>query len=846
MGSSASEKFQQLQTYFEAVLARPDDEQDQFANELCAGDIKLLQSLTALLSQERLLSIHHTGAVLGDLEQAVRSALPDIVQPSSKFGDFIVLEEIGSGGMGRVYRAQKREHGFSQLVAVKLLRQELLNSALLKRFSDERKILAGLNHAGICRFIDAGTLSNGTPFVVMELVEGHSLFDYCDLQKLAISQRLKLFQKVLAAVTYAHQHLVVHRDLKSGNILVNAGGEPKLLDFGIAKALEGAAIADATATRDRYLSLANAAPEQLLGQTISVACDVYALGTVLYELLSGTAAFDLGKTSAATLEQKILTVPPTPMRKSSDASNKRALDRGLASHSSLQRLLSGELENIVQQCLRKDPSERYSSVEQLDSDIGNYLARRPIRASNGQQWYRFQKFVARNLVACALSGMLLLAVGFGVLAVVARNTKALEERDRAQQALGIMRKAFLSADPARVAGEDVTVRAVLEAALPALDERFESAPALYASLAGTIAEVDLSLGLSTQSAALFERAAQAAARSDLAPQAHFDLLVYLARASYAAGEFDRAEQALASASALGLPRTPEWRVSSAMIMLRKGEATKATEMLLQAVAQMRSRLPDDEWANAARTRLADAWRQLGQHEKSLTVLEEMVAWQLSKLKPEHPRIALSRLQIATQKGLLGQTDSGLTDAKMVLLDLTKTYGPRSPFVARAEMVIGNLYAGVDRNAQAAEHYRNATVIFNEVLGASHPNALRNAFNLAQVLYADQKSSLEAGAIYKSTLELAEIRFGSQSNATIMFRNGYINYLLDQQHTEAAMAQLLSKNASDALAIADAQNAEKYSELLKRAAEQLNCGKPKQANLPSCANALTLMARLSKP
>jgi serine/threonine-protein kinase len=368
----------------------------------------------------------------------------------------------------------------------------------------------------------------------------------------------------------------------------------------------------------------------------------------------------------------------------------------------LQRSLSGDLESIVQKCLRKAPEDRYASVEQLDEDIASYLGRRPIRAAEGQRWYRLRKFVERNRLPVALGGLLLVAVAAIGVVVVARNVAALRERDRAQQALAILRKAFLSADPARVSGESVTVRAVLDAARPVLEESFETQPELYATLASSISEVELSIGLTTQSAELFDRAADAARRGRLDRAEHFHLLVMRARALYAAGEFERAQISLLEASALGVEVTPEWEVTKAIVLIREAEYEQAISLLRHAIERMQSRGPDEEWGNTARLWLADALGNRGDSAEALQVLDDTLAWHRTALDPRHPRITLTRIQSVIQKRLLGRAEESLRDARQVHTDVIAAYGPRSPFAAKAAMVLGNSLFNLDHMREAEE------------------------------------------------------------------------------------------------------------------------------------------------
>lgn len=829
--------FARVQHLFDAALELPPSEWDVFVRAHCA-EAEQADLLAQLLRQQLRLAQTDTSAQFGSLPQQLAAVVPGTIGSGSRIGAYTVVGQIGVGGMGRVFRAERSEADFCQSVAIKLLRQELVNPSLLRRFSTERKLLAGLNHPGICRLIDAGALADGTPYVVMELVEGADLLTHADRAGLRLEQRLQLFRQVLAAVSHAHQHLVVHRDIKAGNILVDAAGQIRLLDFGIAKTLDAGL--EATATRERYLSFANASPEQLLGAPVTLACDVHALGGVLYELLCGLPPFELDGVSAAVLERQILQLPPPPMsRRIAGADDALARQRGLAGIAALQRRLGGDLECIVQKCLRKEAAARYATVEHLDEDIASFLARRPIRAADGQLAYRCGKFIARHRLPCVLGALLVLALAGVLAAVFVRNAAAARERDRAQQALTILRKAFLSADPARVAGEGVTVRAVLDAALPALEPSFDTQPELYASLAGSIAEVQLSLGLSTASVALFDRAVTAARRGEVDQGEVVDLLVLRARALFAAGEFDRARQSLQQAVAEGRAPTPAWQVVQAGLLSNAGDNPAAIRLLREAIAAMSGRGVDDEWANLARLRLAELLGQSDAQAEALAVLDGTLAWQHGALAATHPRIILTRLQRVIVLRQLGRHDEALREAARVRDDAARAYGVLSPFVARAAMVQGNVQAALKQPGAAIASYREAVAIFHASIGATHPNALRASYNLAEMLAREPDQRSEALALYRTTLAAAEQRFGLESNAVVLFRTGYARSLIGDGQQAAALELLTTPAAQSGFAVARADNRRDFLAVLQSAHGGAGCAAPAAA--AACTRGAALLA-----
>lgn len=311
-----------------------------------------------------------------------------------------LIEPIGSGGMGLVYKAVRADDEFSKLVAIKIVRHgdgEAGHAAIVRRFRQERQILAGLEHPNIARLLDGGSTQEGLPFLVMDYVDGVPIDRYLADKKPPLREILELFRTVCSAVSHAHRNLVVHRDLKPGNILVTADGTPKLLDFGIAKLLDGSG--DRTQTGAGAMTPEYASPEQVRGAAITTATDVYSLGVLLYELLSGVRPY---RATSSTLElaQVIITETPQPM---SARSGKR---------------FDADLENIVQMAIRKEPERRYASVERFSEDLRLYMEGYPIAARPATRGYRARKFVGRNKASMAAAALVLLALAGGIVATV--------------------------------------------------------------------------------------------------------------------------------------------------------------------------------------------------------------------------------------------------------------------------------------------------------------------------------------------------------------------------------------------------------------------------------------------
>ncbi|MGH8326561.1 MAG: serine/threonine-protein kinase, partial [Steroidobacteraceae bacterium] len=326
------------------------------------------------------------------------------------FGPYCVRALLGHGGMGSVWLAERVDGLFTRRVALKLVHPALMGLGLAERLSRERTILASLDHPNIARLYDAGVADDGQPYLALEYVPGTPFGVHCDRRQLGVRERLLLFRQVLAAVQYAHAHLVIHRDLKPSNILVTDEGRVCLLDFGIAKLFQDGAVLETELTQlsGRALSLDYASPEQIVGAPITIATDIYSLGVMLYEVLSGQSPYRLARRSRAALEEAILESDPVPLGKAI-VEESAAAARG-ASVMGITRSLRADLDTIVMKALRKPPAERYATVDALGEDLAHWLRNEPILARRDRLGYRAAKFVRRHRVALSVTGAFVLAL----------------------------------------------------------------------------------------------------------------------------------------------------------------------------------------------------------------------------------------------------------------------------------------------------------------------------------------------------------------------------------------------------------------------------------------------------
>ncbi|MBP9109420.1 MAG: serine/threonine protein kinase [Pyrinomonadaceae bacterium] len=406
---------------FGLVIDEPVETRDKLLRQRCGDDEALYAEVHSLIvASTESDNIIESNAI----DLAAKIDLPKVDYADRHFGNYRIIREIGSGGMGSVFLAERDDGEFSMQVALKIVRQSIADSEVISRFKQERQILASLHHPNIAVLHDGGLSDKGEPFLAMEYIEGQTLIDYCHDKALSINDRLFLFLKICSAVAYAHRNLVVHRDIKPTNILVTADGEPKLLDFGLAKAFESNSTQ--TLTAYRAFTPAYASPEQILGKPVSTASDQYSLGVVLFELLTGTKPFDF---DGMAVDQMILSLQANEVRSPSTAIHTHNISetRGVPFVP-----LSRDLDNITLKALRKEPERRYGSVEGLADDIQRYLDGRAVTARPSTFSYLTSRFVRRHKAGVAAASLVVIAFIAALVVSLWQTSIARSERDRAE------------------------------------------------------------------------------------------------------------------------------------------------------------------------------------------------------------------------------------------------------------------------------------------------------------------------------------------------------------------------------------------------------------------------------
>src|SRR5437868_6847570 len=422
------ERWKQIEAIFEQALELKANERAAFVQKSCTGDEELRREVESLLESHA-----SAGGFIDDRSLFISEAgLKDDdedVRVGQLIGAYRIVREIGRGGMGAVYLAERADEQYKKQVEIKLINSGMDTDSVLRHFRNERLILASFDHPNIARLFDGGMTKDGLPYFIMEYVEGVPIDKYCDAHNLSVAERLKLFREACAAVSYAHRHTVIHRDIKPSNILVTEEGVPKLLDFGIAKILQpdSAGQSMLTLTGMRAMTPEYASPEQVRGELVTTASDVYSLGVVLYEVLTGVSPYRFTSHAPRDVERAITEQEPTR------PSTAIGSNRNRHSEISNQKLLRGDLDNILLMALRKVPARRYQTVDQFADDIRRHLESRPVLARKDTIGYRARKFVRRNRVAFAGALLILVSLIGGLIATAwqahrATVQKALAER----------------------------------------------------------------------------------------------------------------------------------------------------------------------------------------------------------------------------------------------------------------------------------------------------------------------------------------------------------------------------------------------------------------------------------
>ena len=760
------DRWRTLSSYLDEALDIGVERRAAWLAGICAQDAVLGAELKVLLADHDV--AHHAGfldgAVLDTHTLAAQSLSGQAV------GAYRLLSMIGQGGSGSVWLAERCDGRFEGRAAVKLLNVSLINRAGEERFKREGTLLARLRHPRIAHLIDAGVSRTAQPYLVLEYVDGQAIDQYCDSRALRIESRVRLFLDVLDAVAHAHANLVVHRDIKPANVLVSTGGEVKLLDFGIAKLIEPGseredadAPAPSQATRDVAKSWTPefAAPEQLAGGPVTTATDVYALGVLLYLLMTGQHPAGRGTQSPATLVRAIV---ETEAPRASDVVVRQVdVEDALTRHAArcgttplkLRRALRGDLDTIVAKALKKDPAERYASVTALADDLRRFLRREPISAQADTIRYRAARFVRRHAIGVSTFIAVVLLIG-GLTALYTARLSA--ERDRAQRETAkavkvseVLMQLMTSADPFAVRGQsgEPTVRALLDTGAEHVQTELVKEPELQAEILTMLGRTYRRLAAYDKAQSLLEQAlasGEKAFGSDhvrVAQTLDFLGVVQADKGNYAAAS-RTLQRALTMRRMLLGPEHPDVAVTLAELgrVYQDQGANAQAEPLHREALQIRMKVLGGQHRETAvsQSDLASVLRLKGDLAAAETLLRSCLETNRKTRGEEHPNTSTTMHDLALIAAGGGDLRSAEAQFRHVLALQHKTLGDRHPVVATTLNSLAHVLRQSGRHVEAASALQTALDIVRPTLGADHQLVAIYSINRAAALIAANQAA----------------------------------------------------------------------------------------------------------
>jgi serine/threonine protein kinase/tetratricopeptide (TPR) repeat protein len=733
-----STRWERIQNLFHEVADLPEPEQRLFLKAACGDDDVLVADVLALVEEDArggsFLDRDLAEVAQQVLEEATSSALP-----FKEFGPYRIKKALGEGGMGVVYLAERVDLG--SLVAIKLLRDAWLSPARRERFASEQRTLAQLNHPSIARLYDADTLDDGTPWFVMEYIEGVPLTEYCSEHACSIEERLQLFRAVCEAVQYAHQHAVIHRDLKPSNILVKPDGTIRLLDFGIAKqleSLEAPAGRDQTLTGLRLMTPAYAAPEQVRGERVGIQTDVYSLGVILYELLTGGPPFDLSKLTPGEAEAVI--VGQDPEKPSTIAPRSVETNPGILS---VGKSAWADLDVLCLSAMHKDRQRRYQSVEALIRDIDHYLKGEPLEARPDSFHYRLGKFVRRNRRAVSAAVLVFtvvvgLVIFFTVRLAKARNA-ALEEAARTQRIQRFMMNLFQGGDESVGPGDSMRVVTLLDRGVQEA-QSLNGDPKVQAELYQTLGTIYDQLGKFDQADSLLHSALERR-KTLFGPDSTevAESLVALGQLRSDQAQYDDAEKFTRQGVEMTRRHLPPThpRLGRALyalgeVLVNEGKYDQGIQVLDQAV-QIQS-APGGVPADLAEslTELANAEFYAGHLDVSNSVNLRVLAMDRQLYGERHPNVAEDLINLGAIQSEWGHYTETERYYRQALDIIQNFYGKDHPETASAMTLLGRSLNSQGRFNEAADMLRQSLGIQERVYGEVHPRVASALGELGKV------------------------------------------------------------------------------------------------------------------
>ncbi|NBC19106.1 MAG: tetratricopeptide repeat protein [Bacteroidetes bacterium] len=781
------DNWQRIGDLFAEALEHPPDARAAFLDVACAGAPALRAEVEALLS-----AYAKTDDFLQALDPQQAAAListaGETVEPGQTVGPYRLRRELGRGGMGVVYLADRADGQFEQQVALKVVKRGMDTDAILRRFLHERQILARLQHPNIARLLDGGMTDTGLPYFAMEYVEGEPITDYCDRHRLGIQERLHLFRTVGTAVQYAHRNLVVHRDLKPSNVLVTDDGQVKLLDFGIAKLLDDTeGLTLQTVAGLRPMTPEYAAPEQVQGEALTTSTDVYSLGVLLYELLTGHRPYRFERRAPDAIAQVVAGATPTqPSTAVQHVEEIRQRDgttttitpeqvsqRRSTEPTRLRRRLAGDLDTIVLMALRKEPHRRYASAEAFVEDVRRHLDGLPVQARPTTLGYRVAAFVRRHRVGVAAAAVVVLALLVGLGAALWQAQKAAQEARTATQVKDFALSLFELADPDVARGQEVTARELLRQGAVRAEDDLAGQPEAQANMFLALGEIHYKLDETDEAQRLLERARTqyrtlygpthvAVARTEASLG---NVLIQKGEYATARKHFETARDLYRDA--LGTPSAPLADVlhDLAVLSRRRGNNEAAERLHRRALAMREAtRGPSHPSVAQSQKNLALVLHAQGQYEEAETLYRAALALHIQHFGETHRQVGTNLNSLASllrDRGQYAEAGSLYTRSLHIAREL---FGDTHASVATSTFNIGGLLLVQGRPAEAQRHMEEALAITRRLYDADHPSVATMLNGLATAL-RDQERYAEALPYFEEALAIYQNQLGPTHHFT---------------------------------------------------------------------------------
>jgi serine/threonine-protein kinase len=796
-GEMTPERWARIRRLFTAAGELPESEWPAFLVRECPDDEALRDEVLSLLRTGGLADNLVSDAVAGAVRDLPGNAAADtsagISLLEQRIGNYQLVELLGAGGMGNVYLGRRIDEQFEHEVAIKVLQTGNANEVFVERFRAERQVLANLDHPNISKLLDGGITDDGLPFLVMEYVRGEPIDSYCDTHKLDIRQRIRLFQKICLAVDYAHRNLVVHRDVKPSNILVTEDGNPKLLDFGIAKVMSPEALQNPL-TRDhqQMMTPEYASPEQVRGEPVSTATDVYSLGVLLYRLLCGRGPYRVRSDLPMSLAQAIIEDQPSrpsTVLTESDQRDDRSGDEISESRKStvvrLRRRLKGDLDNIALMALRKEPERRYASARALHDDIDNYLDDRPVAARAESIAYLASKFARRHRGAIAVSVAVVLVLIAAAVQVVQQRDRAEVQAATAERVSGFLVSMLGSSNPYERSTE-VTARELLDRGARQIDAELSGEPIVGARLRITMAEAYSSLGMQDTAYALASAAVAGLRHVRDSELDIADAYVALAAIENERQNFTEARALTEDALSLYADAAPDATTRIARAMIEMSEALMhldATDEMLRTAEEALDMLQRQygethPLTNAAKANLSALYNEVGNYEPARALAEQVLLWVESTYGEND--ILLGEPLASLGRIIWNQGDYRGADEiyKRTLGVLEYTLGADHPALHSILVSLASNQRKLGYEATAKAYYERAIEVLE---GSESPpiGKLAKTYGNLGALIMSEGFLDEAEPLIRRALELSEQAYG-EGNAENAFRLMHLGALLRKQ------------------------------------------------------------------